>query len=271
MKVKQIVFVKSYKVSGTAITEVLMRLAWLYLRTIDVKWKSHFLHSGIYESSVAHKKINFDVLSDDHWNESLIQTLGMADALHITSLREPVDAFESLFHYVDMRDFYGVSSITEFVRMINGTSARINTRMNGKWGRNQLSFALGLPEIYFDSEENIRRFVKKVEQKFDLVMISEYYEESLVILKDMLRVPLLHVMSAKSNVRHNDSKAVLSHQEGSILSKWLKADVYLYQVFRRSDLLCKHFFAPIMGSIESEVFRNSEVKRIFQIKDWELD
>ncbi|KAK2727034.1 galactosylceramide sulfotransferase-like isoform X2 [Artemia franciscana] len=228
-----IVFVKSYKVAGTSMTQIMLRLAWLYSRIIDMETKSDFFRFEMYQDLLASRQIHFDILVQETWNKTWVTNLELENAVHITCLRDPVDAFESLFHYVDMTQFYNVSSFSEFVLKCNSTDGPRSERMKGLWGRNQLSYSLGLPEEHFDNIKMIEKFSKEIEEQFDLVMITEYFEESLIFLKNILSVPLMHVLSTKSNARHENSKHIITNKERDILSNWLKADIYLYQQFRR--------------------------------------
>ncbi|XP_065583526.1 galactose-3-O-sulfotransferase 2-like [Artemia franciscana] len=162
----------------------------------------------------------------------MTRSLKLDSAMHFTILRNPVDAFESLFHYIDMAKFYNVSSLPEFIKKLNSSDPIRSDRLYGL-GRNQLSFNLGLPVKHFDNMDMIKKNSKEIEKRFDLVMIFEYFEESLIFLKNLLEIPLINVMSTKSNARHQESKHILTVGEKDILSKWLKADIYLYQLFRR--------------------------------------
>ncbi|KAK2702101.1 hypothetical protein QYM36_019286 [Artemia franciscana] len=216
-------------------------LAWLYSRIIDIDAKSGFLHWDMFNGLITSNQIDFEILVQETWNKTWVTRLKklththlkLERALHITTLRDPVDAFESLFHHLELAQFYNVSSFAEFVLKCNSTECPGRGRKHGLWGRNQLSYSLGLEEKYFDDMKMIEQFSKEIEEQFDLVMIAEYFEESLIVLKNMLNVPLIHVISAKVNARHNDSKHVVTTQERSILSNWLKADIHLYQLFRR--------------------------------------
>ncbi|KAK2702397.1 hypothetical protein QYM36_018992 [Artemia franciscana] len=218
--------------SGIVLVEQhIVMLAWLYSRCIDLTIKSDFFCLDLHHNLINSNLIHFDILVQETWNKTMTRSLEFDSAMHFTILRNPVDAFESLFHYIDMAKFYNVSSFPEFIKKLNSSDPIRSDRLYGA-GRNQLSFNLGLPVKHFDNMDMIKKKSKEIEKRFNLVMISEYFEESLIFLKNLLRIPLIHVMSTKSNARHQESRHILTVGEKDILSNWLNADIYLYQLFR---------------------------------------
>ena len=65
------------------------------------------------------------------------------------------------------------------------------------FGMNQQSFDLGLMHDRWSGME-IPNFIDSIDDNFDLVMITERMEESLVLLADMLCVPLENVAILKN-------------------------------------------------------------------------
>ena len=46
-------------------------------------------------------------------------------------------------------------------------------------GKNQMLYDLGLEEKYLDNEEEVVRKIKQIDKHFDLVMIAEFFSESI--------------------------------------------------------------------------------------------
>jgi len=59
----------------------------------------------------------------------------------------------------------------------------------------------------YNHTSSLEKFIQEMERSFHLVMISERFEESMVLLADLLCWPLEKVASFKVNVRKSELKA----------------------------------------------------------------
>lgn len=59
-------------------------------------------------------------------------------------------------------------------------------RMGGKIGFNQMLFDLGMDEKHFSNLSAVHDYVHYLDSIFDLVMVREKMEESLILLRDLL-------------------------------------------------------------------------------------
>ena len=71
-------------------------------------------------------------------------------------------------------------------------------------------YDLGLNHKYFDNGAMVRKKVKEVEEEFDLVMIAEQFDKSLILLKDDLCWGVEDVTSFPLNGRKEDTKTKMS-------------------------------------------------------------
>ena len=150
-----------------------------------------------------------------------------------TILRDPVNQFESLYSYQDLKVTFGVD-LKGFVNLLKNhtNSTDTNTRQYGLFGRNQMAFDLGIDPSEFDKDETvIEGRIKKLDDEFKLVMISEQMEESLVLLAEYLCWPLEHVRYLDLNVRKPEMNVPLTGEERKILQDWLNVDTELYRYF----------------------------------------
>ena len=78
----------------------------------------------------------------------------------------------------------------------------MNTRIGGtNWGFNQQLWDLGIKnEVVVGDFETLEATIEKLDKEFDLVMISERMDESMVLLADALCIPLRNVSTLKNNV-----------------------------------------------------------------------
>lgn len=99
-------------------------------------------------------------------------------------------------------------------------------------GKNQMLYDLGLEEKYLDDEEEVLMKIKQIDKHFDLVMITELFHESMVLLKHILCWTTEDIKSFHLNGRMENGKSKLNTVTKQRLAKYLKSDYMLYNHFR---------------------------------------
>ena len=77
-----------------------------------------------------------------------------------------------------------------------------------------------------------------MEKEFDLVLILEMLDESLILMKDMFCWDLKDIAYFKLNERTDESKSQMTERTQRLLKQWLWGDYKLYNYFK-SKLLQK--------------------------------
>ncbi|XP_014248540.1 galactosylceramide sulfotransferase-like [Cimex lectularius] len=177
-------------------------------------------HSGKYNIFTHHTRYNFSATKDVMY----------PDCAFVTILRNPPDLFESLY------SFYHLEKLTKstFKQFINDPKKHKNLKQQrflNKIGLNQMSWDLGNNELENLSKAKIKKFIRKIEREFDLVLISEYIEASLVLLCDLMKWPLKHVAFLKLNSRPVNMKNTLNDHERDVISNLNAIDTELYDFF----------------------------------------
>ena len=102
------------------------------------------------------------------------------------------------------------------------------------FGMNQQSFDLGQIHDKLSGMKAQKNFIDQIDKDFDLVMITERMEESLVLLADLLCVPLETVTIVKDiNVRSKINVKKLSQANREKLEQYQEPDRLLYDHFLR--------------------------------------
>ncbi|XP_042870181.1 galactosylceramide sulfotransferase-like [Penaeus japonicus] len=153
------------------------------------------------------------------------------DALWITVVRDPVYVFESLYMYFNLREIYGME-ISDFKRMPISFLKKL-PRASDQLGRNQMLFDLGYPEDM--PETQLRRAVEEIDRLFDLVLVAERMDESLVLLRHELCWSLRDVVVFTKNARRKAARRPLDADTRRTLRELNGADARLYDHF-----LAKH-------------------------------
>ncbi|KAJ8038118.1 Galactose-3-O-sulfotransferase 3 [Holothuria leucospilota] len=150
-------------------------------------------------------------------------------AKFITILRYPVYQFVSafLFFHIDKN----IAGNTTDEKLLNYIQEDKWKKSN--YGRNSQSYDLGLSKKYFDDVSITRKLIERLSKELHLVMISDYFEESLVLLKHELRWSFEDV----SFIFHNKGKREkpkLSVELVNAIKKFNNADVMLYDYFNKT-------------------------------------
>ena len=95
-------------------------------------------------------------------------------------------------------------------------------------------FDLGYDNLSED-DDYIERAVKEIDGIFDLVLITEFFDESLILMKEMLGWSWEDVLYIKVNSRQKqeDSDDIQQHHDYLQMQtrRWTKADAFLYDYF----------------------------------------
>ncbi|XP_033095834.1 galactose-3-O-sulfotransferase 3-like [Anneissia japonica] len=159
------------------------------------------------------------------------------DAKYVTIIREPTAQFESAFFFFKMPQELHLEQfenpIEEFMR---SPEKYKNTKgfIQHKKSLNDQFRVLGLPESKFSDEWFIRYKLKQLEFEIDLVMINEYFDESLILLKKTLCWQFDDILYLSKKVRSKSNQAVLTSTLKEKIRSWNSADVLLYEHFNQT-------------------------------------
>ena len=182
---------------------------------------------------------------------------------YLTILRNPVENFESVFRYMKVGDRLGIGhkpdSLQRFLQ--KGIPFFVMRRKAYPLTRNPLLHDLGLSFKYYQNLTAVNEYIQFLDKEFDLVMIMDYFDESLVLMKRLLCWQMEDILYLKLNERQDKEKdTVLTDNVRENVRRWNKADVLLFEYFNKS------FWKKIEN--EGESFHKE--LSIFRQKNWEI-
>ena len=181
-----IVFLKMHKSASSSIQNILMRFGFIHDAVFVLPPTGNYL--GKYqlfrkEMVPTPSNFSFNILTHhSRFNYEEMKQLMPPDTVFVTIMREPTSLFESMYDYYNMRRLYGVP-----LHLLH-TSPKWNTssRFYGKIGPNQMINDLGY-DAFNMTLDGVQRTISLLDKQFDLVMITERMDQSLVLLKTLLR------------------------------------------------------------------------------------
>ncbi|XP_063296994.1 galactose-3-O-sulfotransferase 2-like [Pelobates fuscus] len=154
-----------------------------------------------------------------------------SDTFYFTILRNPVSQMESYFSYYNSQStFLGAKSLEDFFS--NTSKYYIGTKSSN--AKNSMAFDLGFDNNGRESTKHFKLMCQAVDIMFDLVLLSDYFDESLVLLKNALCWTFEDILSIPLNRRSKHTKQALSKETQEKIKNWNQLDWNLYVYFNRS-------------------------------------
>lgn len=231
---KKVAFAKTHKTGSSTLQNVLFRFGVREDLNFAMRAKSWmFDYKSPFNASVIldgpWKALTFDMfLFHSVWRHKEVKKF-LPTATYITLLRDPVDCFESNYVYMGLEKAYKMD-INQFAE--SKAARGMLRRPVSIIGKNQELWDLGMSANDMESRELVQRKINETEKEFDLVMIVERFDESMVLLQDLLCWELEDLTYLKQNERKAEKKSKITRKTREILTKWLWADYMLYNHFK---------------------------------------
>jgi len=273
---KNILFLKTHKTGGSTITNILNRYGESHQLTFVLPklgenrlgWPWFFQPSSFLDLNGTEPNILGNHARYHHENMRAVMP---NDTIFVTILRDPVMQFESSFSYMTLDKILGMKNSTnpieEFFKDPDGVLVNYvltqDLRINSdrlKLIRNGMFYDLGLESKDFENKTKIEGMVRQLESQFHLVMLTEYFEESMVLLKRLLCWDLDDVVYFTLKQRAVGWKHNISQPLREKIEKWSSADVALYTHFNRTFwTILQNLGADFREEVESLRRRNAEM------------
>ena len=193
-------------------------------------------------------KTHPDILCNHaRFNLRAMGSLMPKDAIYITILRHPLTQFESSFSFFKLAQVLGVPGDTNMEKMQNflkypkqflftylsrGRNILLDSSVN--LVQNGMLFDLGLQPRYYDNNEYVKTYVNRLKKSFHLVLLQEYFDESLILLKRMLCWEIGDVLYFKLNERYVERLNDIPKDIEKKILQWNNADMELYRIFNQT-------------------------------------
>ncbi|XP_072182361.1 galactosylceramide sulfotransferase-like [Diadema setosum] len=258
---RNVVFLKTHKTSSTTTAGIFQRYGLRHNSTFLIPQYYHILstHNLFNASKVkpVPQGVNINFLTNHiRFNRKEFDKV-FKDAIYVTILRDTVSQFESSFTF-NYLGFYLPANSRSIEAFLSDPETfyrglREKRSPYAHMYRNYQIYDLGLAHEDMDNESI------ELETEFDLVMITEFYDESLILLKKLLNWDFPEVTYLSSNARVDELRANLSAERKAKIRQWNHAD----------DLLYKHFnqtFWKKVSQYEGNFTKDLATFREFQAK-----
>ena len=212
---------------------------------------------------------HYDIL----WNHGIYDSqfyhsILPADTVYVSILRQPLQQFQSAFEYYGRSSGSPLYNIMQ-VNVSNPLSLYLQqpSLYNGRevytsYIRNKQSEDLGMRTEHVLNDTMRREYIQQLGKEFQLVMITEFFDESLVLLRRLMCWSVKDVLYIPKNKNVYKKKRVFSAKDRAEHRKLNVADYDLYNFFlkRFSDTVAKQkpdfrkevaYFKELLQNVQS--------------------
>ncbi|XP_073530474.1 galactose-3-O-sulfotransferase 2-like isoform X2 [Phyllobates terribilis] len=233
-----IFFLKTHKTASSSIMNILFRYGEFHNLTFAFPQNAHYSFPSFFRASYVNgfsektKKIFNIMCHHMRFKFTEVEKVMPEDTFYFTILRNPVSRMESSFSYNrNNGPFKMAKSLEDFLH--NATIYYKGSDGFGYLGKNWITFDLGFEPNDNSSEQSVLSW-HAMDNIFDLVLITEYYDESLILLKDALCWSFYDVLSFPLNSRSNSTKKTLTLETQEKIKSWNNLDWDMYVYFNNS-------------------------------------
>ncbi|KAL6471961.1 hypothetical protein MHYP_G00206110 [Metynnis hypsauchen] len=237
-----IVFLKTHKTASSTILNILYRYGdsrnltfALPANMYSQLYYPYFFMSYFVEGSRFGRVKEFHIMCNHMRFRGLeVRKVMPVDTFYFSILRNPVSMMESIFtYYKSIPAFQNFKTLTEF--LLDGGRSFNASLPSNHYARNLLTFDFGMdsspPASKADLDQRSTALIAAVESNFHLILISEYFDESMILLKHALCWTLEDIVSFRLNSRSEKSRHKLSTELAELVKQWSSLDWQLYQHF----------------------------------------
>ncbi|XP_020647320.3 galactosylceramide sulfotransferase [Pogona vitticeps] len=238
-----VVFLKTHKTGSSTVQNILFRASERRNLTVAFPLYSYqFAYpecfSRAFVEDLPPGALHFNLLCSHmrlHLGE--VQAVMPSHSVYLTILRHPAQTFESVFHYYlnVVPAFQPLANHSSPLLAFLEASAEHYNAQDASNGlaKNPMAFDLGLnPGQEEAATSQWTRELERLNQTFQLVMIAEHFDESLLLARDLLGLDMEELVYVRLNVRHKKGPP-LSKALAQKIQAWNWFDMQLYKFFQR--------------------------------------
>ncbi|CAG5134017.1 unnamed protein product [Candidula unifasciata] len=280
---KNFVFIKGMKCATSTLLGVFYRFGYTRNLSFVSPLKQNLWLNWPYPMTLRDFRPSsrgYNILTDHSiYTENVMRSIMPEDTVYISIIREPFSQLKSLFQYFQIAAKAGVpkdvdNPVVEYFTHLKKYESAYKAPGNKERGcipegfsltKNLMSHCHGMPlgfppgakDISNDTEA-IQSYIKHLDSKFSLIMIREYFYESLILLRRLMCWTLKDILFINYNIaKYAFKTAPVPENILDLHKQWSNADYMLYNYFNTT--FWKHVSnqGPEFVS-ELETFKNME-------------
>lgn len=255
-----LIFMKTHKTGGTTLQMIIHIYGYYRNLSFVIHATEGSGHIGYHEIDVVNLLPPISVSTNDYqnykdynifashlkYNRTALDFIMKKNSRYISILRDPVTQFESAFvffgYYENMN---GTTTELKIDQWLDDPEHYRHLGDPRAWlyvNNNQI-YDLGLSDEDFKDEAKVSKYIAKLSHEFDLVLLMEYFDESLLLLRKLMCWSFADIVYLKQNARSGGASH-LSQRVKDKIREWNSADVSLYRHFNQTFWKKIHDYGP---------------------------
>ncbi|XP_075013903.1 galactose-3-O-sulfotransferase 2 isoform X2 [Calonectris borealis] len=237
-----VMFLKTHKTASSTVLNIMFRFAERYNLTVALP-AGQLVHLGYPETFLAHFVEEFEAIGQNYnimcnhlrFNPSEVQKVMASNTFYFSILRNPIFLLESSYvYYKNNAPAFRISKdVNEYLASPTKYYRPADYKEN-IYARNIMWFDFGYNNNAEDNKKYVHTVLKDIEQNFHLILIADYFDESMILLKHTLCWDLDDVIYFKLNSRSRDTVQTLTPESKEQIKVWCSLDWKLYLHFNQS-------------------------------------
>ncbi|XP_040208014.1 galactosylceramide sulfotransferase isoform X2 [Rana temporaria] len=237
-----LMFLKTHKTGSSTILNILFRygekhnLHFAFPRgRNDFEYPSYFQRWQVegYQPGMC-----FNIICNHmRYRHSEVNLLIAQDTTFVTVLRNPALLFESSFQYFShvvpltwtIPGSGSEQKMDAFLR--SPLSYYDSSGYNAHYLHNLLTFDLGYDNEINVGDAIVQNMLEELDKRFHLVMMLEYFDESLLLLRELMCWEMDDILYFKLNARKDSIGSRLNPEIRQLAQEWNAIDILIYQHF----------------------------------------
>ncbi|NXI98962.1 G3ST2 sulfotransferase, partial [Psophia crepitans] len=237
-----VMFLKTHKTASSTVLNIMFRFVERYNLTVALPADQQF-HLGYPKTFLASFVEEFQAIGQHYnvmcnhlrFNPSEVKKVMAANTFYFSILRNPIPLLESSYTYY--KNYVPAFRISKDVNEYLASPMKYYHRADygeNMYARNLMWFDFGYDNNAEDNKKYIQGVLMEIEQNFHLILIADYFDESMILLKHALCWDLDDVIYFKLNSRSQDTVQTLTPESEERIKEWCSLDWKLYLHFNQT-------------------------------------
>ena len=245
-EVQHIAFLKVHKAASSTAQNIFLRYGWYRNLTFVlppaknpfgypniISLRESLTNSNILPPPEGH---HYDILCNHvFYTYEAFRKFMPNDTVFIGILREPFDLYKSILNYFRPAYIYKkINDLFPASAFIRDPSKYEPKRLTASWTNNRMAIEYGFPSELFSNynQTAIDNYLEKLNKEFKVILIAEYMEESVIIMRRYLNWQTKDIMYLSQNVARKKNESMLSKAfDREFYKSYAKIDYALYNFF----------------------------------------
>nr|XP_054774246.1 galactosylceramide sulfotransferase-like [Lytechinus pictus] len=233
-----ITFLKVHKTGSSTVQNIFLRYGDQHSLSFVLPVQGHHLgYPNFFEKKHMLKVKNdvYNIYCHHSRFSNDVREVMPPNSVFISILRDPVKVFESAFTYFKLDMRMKMSGNKDAMKLfMDNPNKFYNDFPNKIHSRNGMLYDFGVQLSQFDDLTFISRAISMINDQFHLIMIAEYFDESLILLKELLCWKMEDVIVFSQNARNVDSVQSVDIDMRTKIQSWNSGDMLLYNYFNKT-------------------------------------